>query len=86
MFKIKKSLIVINNSEFSNNKNIKRNSCGNIYISGNLKLSISNSKFTKNEVKGNGGAMYIDFKYITLNLKMIFLNFHISKTYNNIYI
>jgi len=53
----------MDNVNFSNNINIKKNECGNINIKNNIKASISNSIFINNYNKNNGGAMYNNYLY-----------------------
>ncbi|ORX87900.1 hypothetical protein BCR32DRAFT_274109 [Anaeromyces robustus] len=71
------SSIAINNSEFVNNNNFNKLSCGNIYIVNDLELFINNSIFNNNTVRKNGGVLCI---YGNDNIK---ININSSMFHNN---
>jgi hypothetical protein len=59
----RKSNTVISNMTFYNNVNNNKFDCGNIYFGNQFNISISNSKFSNNYSKSNGGVICIDTIY-----------------------
>jgi len=70
-----KSNNIISNLNFNNNSNNNKIECGNIHFCNDINITLSNSTFSKNIIKNNGGAICID------NIKNLGLKF-ISNTFD----